>query len=298
MLTNRVHFDNSFRYDPKSYEHILLYQVGDLICEGDYDIGEHQQYCYEISYIVSGKGDYFTNGKSYSLEKGDVYLGITGQYHNGIADKFEPFRYFYLGFAFEENIDQDISFSKIKKMFDQVENPVCKDKFNIYEPFIGIFNEIINGRDFSNMMIRINMYKIILLAYRDFFESKGSEYSFEYRNDSSKIIIFNIINYIDTNLGNISELSQIASSLGYSYPYLSRVFTSETGSTIQDYYDKKRFEKAIELLENSNFNVTRISEYLGYQSIHSFSRAFHKRFGISPTEWQHHKEYKNHIVIK
>jgi AraC-like DNA-binding protein len=286
MISKRVHFDNSYRYDPRPYEYLSLYQIGDLKCEGGYEIGKHQQYCYEISYIVSGKGDYYTNGKAYALGKGDVYLGLPGQIHNGIADALEPFRFLYFGFDFDSNIGHDTPFAQIKERFDQTTCPVCKDKFKIDEPYISILSEIVNGRFLSNTMIMMNMYKIVILAYRNFFESRIKEYSLNQSNDSSKIIVFNIINYIDSNLENITELSEVAAVLGYSYPYLSRVFTAETGSTIQEYYENQRFGKATELLEHSDMSITQISQYLKYQSIHSFSKAFHKRYGLSPSKWQ------------
>ena len=60
----KFHFDNVYFESPRLYEDILLYQIGDLSCESGYAIGEHEQYCYEISYIVSGKGLFYTNGHS------------------------------------------------------------------------------------------------------------------------------------------------------------------------------------------------------------------------------------------
>jgi len=282
----KFHFDNIYVENPRSYEHIILYQIGDLSCESGYEIGEHKQYCYEISYIVSGKGCFYTNGRPYSVKKGDIYLSLPGEYHNGVADKFDPFRFFYLGFIFESYQEKQNPLTHVQRMFDQVNNPLRQEKFNIEAQFLNIFSEIINAKNYMDFMIKTELYQIIVLTYRNFFQNWEKEYSYKKDEQKSKQIVYEIINYIDANISSISDLSEIASELGYSYSYLSRVFTVETGLSIRKYYQKRRFEKAVELLKKSDFTITKIAEELQYQSIHSFSKAFRKNFGISPTEYQ------------
>lgn len=282
----KFHFDNIYMESHRLYEDIILYQIGDLSCESGYTIGDHEQYCYEISYIVSGKGCFYTNDRSYQVKKGDIYLNMPGEYHNGIADKIDPFRYFYLGYIFKEQKDGQSSLTHIHKMFDQVKNPVLPDKFNIQVPFLNIFSEIINVSSYTDLMIKTYLHQIVVLAFRNFFESWEKEYIPQGDDQKSKKMVYKVVNYIDTHIYYITDLFKIAVELGYSYSYLSRVFSLETGLSIQDYYQKKRFEKAVELLKNSDFSITRIAEDLQYQSIHSFSKAFRKNFGISPTVYQ------------
>lgn len=280
----KFHFDNIFFENPQLFESIILYQIGDLGCEGGYEIGVHKQRCYEISYIVSGKGVYSSDNREYPVKKGDVYLNLPGEIHNGKADAIDPFRYFCIGFNFADVQNDQDSFSHIKKMFDQIKTPVRQDKYDIQSLFINIFRELINLNNYSNVMLSTYLHQIVILTYRCFFENWDKEYS--QHNDNSKQILYEIINRIDTNLCKIKDLSEIADMLGYSYSHLSRLFTNETGLSIQEYYNKKRFDKAVEWLKMSDMSITSIAENLQYQSIHSFSRAFRKNFGICPTEFQ------------
>ncbi len=64
-----------------------------------------------------------------------------------------------------------------------------------------------------------------------------------------------------------------------------RVFKSVTGATPLDYRDRIRIDHAKELLKNSNFSVSEISESLGFSSLAYFSAAFKKATGLSPTEY-------------
>lgn len=288
----KFHFDNEYMDAPRLYESIILYQIGDLSCEGGYVIGEHVQCCYEISYIVSGSGHYYTNGNRYPVRKGDVYLSLPGERHDGVADAIDPFRYFYVGFNFDASRNDQELFTHIRKMFDQVKKPVVPDRTDIHVPFVNIFNELINFKDYASLMIKTYLYQIIILAYRNFYDSWEKEYAPQGNADETKRIVYEIVNYIDVNLCGITELTQIASELGYSYYYLSHIFSREIGLTIKEYYNRKRFEKAAELLRASDLSVTRISEKLRYQTIHTFSKAFRNAFGISPSEYQ--ALYKNH----
>lgn len=283
---NKFHFDHIYSDAPKLYDSIILYQIGDLSCKENYVIGEHEQYCYEISFIVSGKGIYFSNGSSHFVKEGDIYLSLPGEIHNGKADPSDPFRYFYVGFGFHNPSIEQNTFYHAKKMFDQTGNPVATDRFNIKSLFLNVFNELINMNMYSEIMIKTFLHQIIILAYRNFFNDWERTYAPEKSTDNSKQIVYELINYVDVNLCNISELTEISRELGYSYYYLSHIFSRETGLSIKEYFNRKRFERAVELLKNCEMSVTQIADNLHYQSIHSFSSAFRKNFGVSPKEYQ------------
>jgi AraC-like DNA-binding protein/quercetin dioxygenase-like cupin family protein len=280
------HFDKGFFENPQLYEQISLYQIGDLSCKSGYEIGEHKQPCYEISYIVSGKGYYYTNGDKRFVKEGDIYLSLPNQIHNGIADIIDPFRYFYVGFDFCNIEIEHNPFTHIEGMFDKIRNPVGEDKMGVKSYFTNIFNEMINFKDYSNLVIKMCLQQIIILVYRNFFDVWGKAYLPVKRKDNSKQVVYQVVNYIDNNLFEINELPLVALKLGYSYSYLSHVFSKETGLTIQQYYNKMRFEKADEWLKTGNSTITEIANKLQYNSIHSFSKAFRNYSGISPSQYQ------------
>lgn len=281
----RFHFNNDFFSEPRQYEYVSLYQIGDLSCDSGFTMMRHTQVCYEISYIISGKGWYSTDGKKYNLEAGDIYVGLPGQVHEGKADTLDPFRYFYMGFMFNNSDSDGNSFTHIERMLKNLSCPVIKDKFDIQTHFLNALKEMKNVTQYSHMMVQMYIAQIIIIMYRNFF----SEWDFSYRivkeKESTKDVVYNAINYIDRNLMNIKELGQIARELRYSYSYLSHIFSEETGLTLRDYYAQKRLVKTIELLKSGEYNITQIAEMLNYQSIYSFSKAFKKSVGISPTEY-------------
>ncbi|MFD0712900.1 AraC family transcriptional regulator [Paenibacillus sp. GCM10027626] len=284
----KFHFDNIYYNNPISYDAILLYQVGDLGSSSGFSIGGHDQFCYEISYIASGSGYYCSNDKSYPVKAGDIYISLPGERHDGHADASDPFRYYYIGFGFDASRSEYSSFAQVQRMLDQVKIPITTDKFGIETAFRGIFNELINLREYSDALIKSYIYQLIFLTYRSFFDSWEKQYSRQYETDVNHGIIYEIIHHIDSNLenGTIIKLPQLGEALGYSYSHLSHLFSQKTGHTIKQYFNRRRFEKALEWLKGSTLSVTEISAKLGYQSIHTFSKAFRINYGFSPTDYQ------------
>ncbi|WP_062110031.1 helix-turn-helix transcriptional regulator [Bacillus niameyensis] len=280
------HFDNNYFNNPQLFNSIKLYQIGDISCKGGYVIGTHEQLCYELSYIVSGSGYFSINHTEFSVQEGDIVLNVPKQLHSCRADMEEPFRFYYFGFQFADGLDNDYSLAPIRKMFDQAVDPVVPNKIGIDAPFVRIFNELINLDRYSTYMMEMYLRQIVILAYRSFSDNWTATYTPSRKLNERKEIVYKVINYIDNHLFQLTDLTEIADELHYSYPHLSRIFAKEVGLTIKDYYNRKRFEKAVEWLKNGEMNVTQVAKQLQYHSIHTFSRAFRQHLGVSPTEYQ------------
>lgn len=281
----RFHFDNLYFSSPKQYERISLYQIGDLSCKPGYELEEHPQICYEISYIVSGKGTFYINGKQYGVKEGDIFISRPEEIHSGQADSIDPFRYFYIGFDFIHSSDGENPYLHVEKLLKGMNNPVMKDKLEIQVPFLNALKEFNNITQYSHIMIKTYIEQIIILMYRNFFSEWSNSYSPIQESKGSKHIVYTAISYIDNNILKIKDLAEVSDSIGYSYSYISHLFSEETGLTLRDYHAGKKLNKAIELLKSGDYSVTKIAEMLHYESIHSFSKAFKKSVGISPKEY-------------
>lgn len=94
-----------------------------------------------------------------------------------------------------------------------------------------------------------------------------------------------VLEYIDAQdeekRPNLSAF--IAEHLNYEYTYLSDLFSSIEGLTIEQYCIRQRIEKAKELLVYDELSLTEIAYQLGYSSVHHLSAQFKKITGLTPT---------------
>ena len=70
------------------------------------------------------------------------------------------------------------------------------------------------------------------------------------------------------------------------YSYLSDLFSSIEGRTIEQYFILQRIEKVKELLVYDQLSLTEISYLTGYSSVHHLSSQFKKITGLTPTHFK------------
>ncbi len=91
-----------------------------------------------------------------------------------------------------------------------------------------------------------------------------------------------ITKYFQNHLNSMLSLEQISVDLGYSIPKLRRIVSEQKGCGIIDYFISLKITEAKRLIRESSMNITEISEQLGFNSVHYFSKQFKKRTGKSP----------------
>lgn len=83
--------------------------------------------------------------------------------------------------------------------------------------------------------------------------------------------------------------SVLADELRYDYNYLSSLFSSVEGITLEQYIIMQKIERVKELLFYDELNMSEIADKLGYSSVQHLSNQFKKLIGATPTEFK-----KNH----
>ena len=86
----------------------------------------------------------------------------------------------------------------------------------------------------------------------------------------------------------------LSEELNYEYSYLSNLFSSVEGVTLEQYIIRQRIEKAKELLFYDELNLSQISNRLGYSSVAHLSAQFKKVTGFTPSEMKKTRDIENH----
>jgi len=98
-------------------------------------------------------------------------------------------------------------------------------------------------------------------------------------------IIAEIKSAPETSLSN----HQLAEKYGISEYHLIRIFKDETGLSPQKFRNQILLDKAKQLLQETELNISEISYLLGFTDPLYFSRIFRKLVGISPTDYRFRK---------
>ena len=88
------------------------------------------------------------------------------------------------------------------------------------------------------------------------------------------------------------KIDLLAKELGICRSEICKLFKNELHTTFTEYLTKLRIEKAIELLNSSEANITQISEIVGFNSSSYFSETFKKFYNITPLEYKYQNSNK------
>ncbi len=92
--------------------------------------------------------------------------------------------------------------------------------------------------------------------------------------------------YIQANYMNNITLEDMASQIGFSIYYFSKLFKQKFQLNFVDYLTKVRIGKAREMLEQGETSVKEVSSRVGYSEPNYFARVFKKETGMPPSVYQ------------
>lgn len=158
------------------------------------------------------------------------------------------------------------------------------------------------GLEFNELLTNISKYKDRMLIRKFYLESVGLQifvhqlvqFEDDLLNDSERCIlrvnelnsIEGISNFIKDNLTDDLSIVHISKRTGLNPNKLQIGFKHLYGTTVHDYIIKIKLEKACELMENHNLNVSDVAVQVGFDSKSHFSKIFKKKFNITPSAYQ------------
>lgn len=95
-----------------------------------------------------------------------------------------------------------------------------------------------------------------------------------------------VVEYIEEHLGDPIPLATLAALARLSPHYFCRAFKQTFGMPPHRYHTSRRIEQAKALLAKPSSSVTEVGLTMGFQETSSFSVAFHKTTGLTPTAYR------------
>jgi two-component system, response regulator YesN len=97
--------------------------------------------------------------------------------------------------------------------------------------------------------------------------------------------------YIQKNYSDkMLSVQSIADAVFLTPTYISCLFKKKTGKTIGQYIQNYRMQKAVEFLRDPQYKIYQISDMVGYEDAHYFTKLFKKQTGLKPSDFRDQAE--------
>ncbi len=252
----------------------MIYTCGYENCAPGHSYGPVMRNGYLIHYILSGCGIYKARGKIFHLKEGDAFLICPEELIYYEADRKQPWSYTWIGMQgikIKGYLERTSLLKSLVFHYDQDDRMrLCHEK--MFEA-----DQIKNNKD---LIMNSIMYEYLFLLARKFPGGLPEE------NKKKAGYVDEALKYIESAYCDPITVQDIADRLNINRSYLSRLFRTITGISIQDYLLDYRIRQACILLKNSDLSIRTIAHSVSYMDALYFSRLFHRKKGMTPSEYR------------
>ena len=236
----------------------------------------HQQV--EIVYCISGSFEVLHNGNRRKVDEGDIILVSSMTAHSFTVKK--PVEIFWVEFGpifLKENF-------KILSELDFNDFLLNDKTSDLYMSLCGYFDEIIEENDknkpSSELKVIKNLYGICV-ALIDSFSNVGKT-----SVEKCSQAIEKSIEMIYHNFAENLTVAKAAEEVGYGVANFCKLFKKTTGMGFHEYLNNYRVKTACHLLLQTEFDIGKVSETVGFNETKTFCRVFKKIIGVSPGQYR------------
>ena len=267
-------------YEERGYlcEPFRLFHLADNRHE---EVPYHYHTFHKIILLLAGRADYAIEGERYSLSPGDYVLVGRGSIHRPIVARgdFYERAILYISPEYLQKLscpdgDLENCFLRSQEGFHYVYHAGAGDRvrqlFALLEQSQregGFGASLLCQALFVQLMVEVNR---ISLSGNTVSAASGD----------SKIVA--LLQYLNAHLTEGLTIDELAARFYISKYHMMRRFRDETGYTIHGYVTEKRLLLAQQLLEQG-LTMGETALRCGYQEYSTFSRAYKKQFGRSPS---------------
>ena len=252
-------------------------------------IGERHDF-WEMVYVDKGEIEIDMDEQRARLEQGNAVFHQPGEYHNLRANGVVAPNLVVLSFVcrspamdfFKKRI---LPLSDVEKHLLAV---IVREAVQAFSsPLEDTFLTRLERREAplfgAEQMISLSMEQLLISLYRNFGGSRSN--STTLKRGLGRDVVSAALSFMQEHIREKLTFDQIADAAGVSGTGLKTVFKERIGTGVMAHFAQMKMEIAKSMIREGIFNISQISAYLGFDSIHLFSRRFKQLTGMSPTEY-------------
>ncbi|MEF9991761.1 MAG: AraC family transcriptional regulator [Romboutsia sp.] len=234
--------------------------------------GESHPY-WELTYVDIGILSTSVDGEEFELKQGDLIFYAPNQFHKQSTLENNSSSYLTL------NFNMNFSYEEL------LANKIFTLKRDTHSIVTKLIHELSSDNIYSSDLSLCYLKELIIQTLRSensYFQSKPATYMQQSYENS---LLDEILKYIKTNVDEKLTVESLCKQFCMSSSTLHSLFKKNLDITVKNHINELKLDKSKELIKNSTYTISEISEILGFSSIHYFSKKFKSSFGISPTEY-------------
>lgn len=247
----------------------------------------HEHDFTEITYVLSGRGQYCVDGTIYDVQAGDLIICNSGVFHrNIVVNPKEPTVEFFVGFTDYDfrNMPKDHLLLKNGGFILHTDTELRQ---NLSKHCFAMLAENEADQIGKYFMLKAHLIQFILLILREEAGPRPARDGCHFDTHYKSYAVNQIVDYLDAHYNEKISLDRIAQNMYLSPVYVSKIFKEETGESPINYLIKIRLEKAKDMLTSPNpESIKKIANDVGYEDAYHFSKLFKKYYGVSPLHYK------------
>jgi len=234
----------------------------------DFTFSKNGQAYHVVAMILSGSAQYRADGKTFTVQKGDVVFLRENTCYSAKVISSELWEHIVVAFhthgdtdALPPNGVMKVSHgSRFEELFRQAYSVWSQCAFGYKVQTKGIIHHIL----FSLMQERV---------------------SHLFGSDAALQALKMAADHVDQNYRQKITVEELAEHSGYSTSHFARVFTKVYGTSPIQYVNQIRIIHAKNLLRTGQYTLAQIAQECGFSNVYYFSRCFKQITGTTPSKW-------------
>ena len=274
---NRVKLEEPIVYQPIRprifVEEVLAcyYQVRNTSYSFAGEITNH----WELTFIDNGELQTRVEEEDFELGQYDLMIYMPNQFHNQYTKADQTCS--YLTVMFDMQCD--------KEHVETLNQRVFKANREILDT-INLFVKTSNGDEpYQNELLVSYLEQILIrLIYFDSIDDtpvKTSPMQQKFENE----LLNEILIFINDNIYSVITIESLCNEFNISRSSLQQLFKTNLNTAPKQYISDLKLNRSKQLIKESKYTISEISNILGFASIHYFSRKFKQQFGITPSDY-------------
>ena len=242
----------------------------------------YHEFC-KILLLLQGNGGYYVDGQRYLLRSGDIVLLDAHSIHRPEMDPEATYERIILYISPEYLRRQSTADCSLQSVFSGEKGHVLRlsedRKQKIFKIASRLEQDLQSDAFGREILSNAGLLRLLVEIGRNR-ENPENDRTSPLMPRSDRIV--EILRYIDGHLSEDLDAEIIARAFFISKYHMMRQFRRETGTTVHLYITQKRLVKARELMD-SGMRATEACYRCGWRSYSSFTRAYNKHLGTTPT---------------